>query len=78
MTLSSKPAPRFVLKHTNCYREVHYLVALGDAWPGRADRRMVAETSKDIAKAARFDTYPEAVEVLRTAGEPPDYVVEAV
>ena len=71
------PAPRFVLVHTNNRRQRHYFVALGEPWPGRSDRRMIAQTTEDRSKATVFETAPEALAVLALAGDPPSWTVEA-
>ena len=75
--LPNKPAPKFVLVHTNSRNQRHFFVALGAPWPGRPDRRLIAETTQDRAKATVFDTAPEALAIIVQAGEPPDWTVEA-
>lgn len=70
--------PRYRLKFTNRYGETYYLVSLGDPWPHKPERRLIAHTTPKPEEAAVFDTLPEALEVLVTAGDPADWIAETL
>lgn len=72
-----KPAQKFILVHTNSRNQRWFFVALGSPWPYRPERRMITSTTQDREKAKVFDTVPEALAILETAGDPPGWTVEA-
>lgn len=63
------------LRFTNPYGEVFYLQNLGNIWPHAPERRLIAATTPDRAKAREFATKDEATEVLVQAGGPAGWEV---
>lgn len=67
----------FLLLHTNSHNERHYFVESGE-WHtsenlGRI--RLINRTTPDKACALRFDTAPEAAQVLVDAGNPTEWEI---
>lgn len=85
--IETQTLPRYRLKFTNRYGEMFYFVSLGHRWdedplwnrgPDPMNRRLIRRTTTDIAKAAVFDTLPEALEVLILSDNPADWVAETL
>lgn len=71
---------KFVLKHTNSHNEIHYFVKSGDLHDSKTLGiiRLISTVSEDINRARRFDTAPEAAELLVDAGKPADWEIVPV
>lgn len=59
--------PKFLLRFTNQYGETYYFVALGER---HLTQWLISATTPDRNKARKFDTAPEAAQVLVDAGNP--------
>jgi hypothetical protein len=70
--------PKYRLKFTNKWNENFWFVSLGEPWPHRPGFRLIAATARKPEDAAVFDTLPDALAVLVTAGDPPDWVAETL
>jgi hypothetical protein len=70
----------YLLKFPDAYdkHRLHYFCYLGEVWPHRPERRMIAKTTEKKDEAKVFNSEEEAREVLVTAGDPKGWeVVEA-
>jgi hypothetical protein len=80
-------APKYRLRFTNKYGETYWFVELGHRWdadplwnrgPDPLNRRLIRRTSSKREDGAVFDALPDALAVLVTAGDPPDWVTETL
>lgn len=73
-------APHFILKHVNQWHEIHFFVANGPVHKSAAlgTIHLISAVTPDIVKARRFDTAPEAAQVLVNAGNPTDWSIETI
>lgn len=75
----------FFLRFTNTWDDrwteqrgsVHFFVALGDFWPQskHPNRRLIRETTRDIALAHEFSTVEACRETLALCGQPKDWEI---
>lgn len=79
--------PKYRLRITNKYGETFWFVRLGNRWDEHSlwnrghddrNRRFIKETSPNRKDGAIFDTLPDALAVIVTAGDPPDWVAETL
>lgn len=80
MTSDTPPdtLPKYRLRFTNKYGETFWFISLGLNWPHHPDRRLISRTALSRELGTIFDTLPEALAILVTAGDPPDWVVETL
>ena len=67
----------FLLRFTSPYNahQHFYFCNLGDVWPGRPERRLIARTSEDRKDAKAFDSEEDARTTLVTAGDPKGWTI---
>lgn len=72
--------PKFILRFTNSHEEKFYFVANGPVHTSTAlgAIHLISATTPDKSKARKFDTAPEAAQVLVDAGKPVDWEVVPV
>ncbi len=70
--------PKYRLRFTNRYNESFWFVSLGQPWPHRPACRLIERTTRRSEDAAVFDLLVDALAVLVTAGDPPDWVAETL
>lgn len=67
----------YILRHTDSVNDCHYYVAPGKFHESRTlgRIRLIAEVTPHALQARKFDTTPEAAQVLVDAGSPSDWEI---